>query len=164
MKVIDQSLISDLSNKALLNERKRENYNIHDDLNDNIHRFFNAMEPGTYVRPHRHDEDDKWELFVIVRGKVLAIEFDDSGQIKSKHTLESSSNIIAIEIPERTWHTLACLEAGTVLFEVKKGPYSPTSDKDFADWAPKEGDVNTQVFLDWFCTGAVGSKPPGNDI
>ena len=33
---------------------------------------------------------------------------------------------------------MIALEEDTVLLEIKKGPYQPRYDKDFAVWAPKE--------------------------
>ena len=39
------------------------------------------------------------------------------------------------------------LEPDTVVFEVKPGPYQPTSDKDFAPWAPAEGGPDAPAYL-----------------
>ena len=35
-----------------------------------------------------------------------------------------------IHIPANQWHTLDVLESGSVLFEVKDGPYTPLDEKD----------------------------------
>jgi hypothetical protein len=35
----------------------------------------------------------------------------------------------------------------SVLFEVKKGPFEPSLAKEFAPWAPKEGDKNANSYL-----------------
>jgi hypothetical protein len=35
----------------------------------------------------------------------------------------------------------------TVIFEVKKGPYNPETDKKFASWSPEEGSPDVKKFL-----------------
>ena len=39
--------------------RLRLNHNFHDDLADPINRMLNALEPGTYLQPHKHENPDK---------------------------------------------------------------------------------------------------------
>jgi cupin fold WbuC family metalloprotein len=52
------------------------------------------------------------------------------------------------EIPVRTWHTLIVLEDGSVVYEVKDGPYSPVDDKNFAPWAPEEGSSECHAYME----------------
>lgn len=160
MKIIAEEMLRALSTEAAASARLRRNLNLHPVLEDPVQRFCNAMEPGTYVRPHRHREMDKWELFLALSGSVVVLSFDDTGKVIQRVELSARGPILGIEIPENTWHTLVSLEAGTVLFECKRGPYSPLTDKDFASWAPAEGDAETTVFVDWFCKAAVGNLPP----
>jgi hypothetical protein len=35
----------------------------------------------------------------------------------------------------------------SILFEVKKGPFEPSLAKEFAPWAPKEGDKKANSYL-----------------
>ncbi|MDX1812085.1 MAG: WbuC family cupin fold metalloprotein [Gammaproteobacteria bacterium] len=160
MKIVSHDFIQSLSSKAFTSERRRANFNLHETLDDSVQRFFNAMEPDTYVRPHRHDGDEKWELFIVIRGKACAVTFDENGVIQERQILDCHSENIAIEIPARAWHTIVSLEPGTIMFECKRGPYTPVSDKDFASWAPQEGEADVVKFLDWFQTGAIGELPP----
>lgn len=142
MKTITKLTLDNLSNQAMLSERGRKNLNYHDELSDPLQRLLNAMEPGTYIQPHKHEGPDKRELFIILRGKALVITFKENGVIDEHILLSSSSEDYGIEIPARTWHTVIVLKENTVLFEVKDGPYEKISDKNFAPWAPKEGDVD----------------------
>ena len=68
---------------------------------------------------------------------------------------------MAIEVPAGTWHTVVVLEPGTVLFEFKQGPYAPLSDKDFARWAPAEGDPGAAAMLQRFEDAAPGRRLGG---
>lgn len=160
MKLINQKTIDDLISEAGNSPRKRINTNLHPTLDDTIQRFFNVMLPGTYVRPHRHIDDDRWELFVIVRGEAMVVTFNDKGEIAERHCLNPNSANIAIEIPGNTWHTIAATQANTVMFECKTGPYIKLSDKDFASWAPNENNPNKNKFIEWYIQGMVASSPP----
>ena len=104
--------------------------------------MLNAMEPDTYFQPHKHENPDKAEVFFVLRGKILIVEFDEKGNIIDYIVLDSKEGNYGVEIPPRTYHTIISLEEGTVAYEVKDGPYNPIDDKNFASWAPKEGDNN----------------------
>jgi len=43
--------------------------------------LFNAIEPGSYIRPHRHASDPREELLIAVRGLVALVTFDDQGAV-----------------------------------------------------------------------------------
>ena len=66
MKQIDAALLNSLSAKAKESPRKRAHFNLHPELNDPVQRLCIAMEPNTYVRPHRHSDPESWELLMIL--------------------------------------------------------------------------------------------------
>lgn len=144
IKITDQ-LINDVSNKAKISKRKRCNYNFHNS-NDNIQRFINAIEPETYLRPHKHENPDKVEIFIILKGRVLVIEFDNNGNIVDYIILDSEKGEKGVEILPKTWHSFICMEEGSALYEIKEGPYVKETDKIFAKWAPEEGTKEAQKF------------------
>ena len=69
MKLLDNATLTELLATAAASPRRRANHNIHPLLEGPVQRFFNAMQPGTYVRPHRHSTPPRWELFVVLRGR-----------------------------------------------------------------------------------------------
>lgn len=146
MITITQKEVQNLSSLAKTSPRLRKNKNYHPELSDTLQRLLNAMEPNTYVQPHKHENPDKREIFVILSGKALIVEFDEVGNIIEHVILDSNSGTYAVEIPARSWHTVLSLEEGTVVFEFKDGPYNATDDKNFATWAPKEGDADCQTY------------------
>ncbi len=160
MKIIDRDTLSNLSAEASARPRRRANWNLHPTLDDPIQRFFNALEPGTYVRPHRHDEAHRWECFFAVRGAATVVTFSDDGILRDRVVIvgDGDGGNLGVEIPPRTWHSLACLQPGTILLELKPGPYEPMTDKDFAKWAPAEGNAPCAAFERWFREGALGSR------
>jgi len=139
---IDQTFTDALLEKAAKSERRRTNYNFHKELSDPLHRMLNIMNTDTYVCPHKHINPDKREAFILLKGKALAIEFDDNGQIKDYIVLDKEIYSHGCEIGIRNWHTIICLEDSTIIYEVKDGPYDQATDKVFATWTPKEGDDN----------------------
>ncbi|MBM3436837.1 MAG: cupin fold metalloprotein, WbuC family, partial [Bacteroidetes bacterium] len=48
---------------------------------------------------------------------------------------------------ERKYHTIICLEPDSVIYELKDGPYDPADDKNFAPWAPKEGEPGCEEYM-----------------
>lgn len=143
---IDKPLLDEISQKAANSDRMRTNYNFHTEASDPIQRMLNAMEPGTYVRPHKHMEPVKREAFVILRGRILFIEFDDTGKISDHFILDANTGNYGLEISPAKYHSLISLEKGSVLFEIKDGPYDASSDKIFAPWSPEETLENGKIF------------------
>ena len=147
MKLLNNQLIENVASQAKKSPRKRMNLNFHETLDANVQRMLNAIEPDSYIQPHKHENPDKFEAFFILRGKALVIEFDDTGKITEYHTLSTSSDNWGIEIAPKKWHCLVSLEPGTVIYEIKDGPYSALNDKNFATWAPKEGSPDCGKYI-----------------
>lgn len=152
--------IAGLVGEARNAPRKRKNLNLHTTLNDPIQRLLNALEPGTYVRPHRHNTPGKWEFFAILRGRAQVLTFDDAGTVLERHELSPMGPVQAVEIAAGTWHTLVASETGTVLLEVKPGPYTPAAPEDFAPWASPEGSVEAVALERWLHLAPLGSRAP----
>lgn len=151
--------VAELLRASRKSPRRRANTNFHPQLFDPIQRFFNCLQPGSYVRPHRHGPH-RFELFVLLSGKAGILTFEDNGNV-CEQLLLATDAALAVEIPGGVTHTVLALEEDTLLFEVKPGPYEELTDKDFAPWAPPEGDPACPWFLtQWerlFQAGAPGN-------
>jgi cupin fold WbuC family metalloprotein len=145
VQLLDAGLIGALIERARASPRMRINHNFHSSMEDNPHRFLNVMIRGTYIAPHRHQDPPKSESFLILEGEVAFFIFDDTGAISSTHVLGRET--LGIDIPPGLWHTLVVLSPYAVCYEVKPGPYSATNDKDFAPWAPREGEAGVGAYL-----------------
>jgi cupin fold WbuC family metalloprotein len=159
LRTLSQQDLSELSVIAQNSPRHRKNLNIHTSLEAPVQRLFNAMEPETYVRPHRHDRENGWELMLCMRGRFAILLFDDVARVIARIEL-SDQGSLAVEIPPKTWHSVVSLDPGTVMFEVKEGPYTPVDDKDFATWAPCEAASSAKAFLEWLRMAQVGDQAP----
>ena len=160
MKQIDGPLLDSLTQKAKDSPRKRAHHNLHPELNDPVQRLCVSIEPGTYIRPHRHASPDTFEVFLLLRGSAVFLVFDDDGRVLERLELSPGGPVIAVEIPPKTWHTLASLESGTVFFEVKQGPYVQPAQHNVAFWSPAEGDVGALSFESWYRKAQAGDVPP----
>lgn len=123
MEIIGRELLDKVSSEAKESPRLRMNYNFHQSLEDKCHRFLNAVEPGTEVPIHRHPTKD--ETFVLLRGKVKVSTYDDEGNVKEEVILCLEDGKYGVDIKKNVWHSLESLESGSVIFEVKEGPFVP---------------------------------------
>lgn len=144
---ITEDLLNSVTQKAKESERKRANYNFHKSYAESMQRFLNAVEPNTYAHPHKHTDPDKTEIFLILRGRVLVLEFNDKGEIVDYIILNFESGNKGVEIPPNSWHSIIALEENSVLYEIKGGTFIKETDKVFANWAPEEGTKESKEFI-----------------
>lgn len=133
------------------------NYNFHRH-EEPVQRFLNAVEPGSYVRPHRHLDPPKWEMFVCLRGRGAAVIFDDHGGIVEVHRLDPGQGGHGVEIPAGAWHSIISLASGSVFLEIKEGPFESKHAGVFAPWSPAPDDPAASAFLETIeraCQGGV---------
>lgn len=123
MRIIDRSLLDEVSSEAKASARLRMNYNFHQSLEDKCHRMLNAVEPGSDIPIHRHPDKD--ESFVVLRGKVRSTTYNDDGAVIESVVLSQEDGLYGVDIPKGVWHKLESLESGSVVFECKEGPFVP---------------------------------------
>ena len=119
--VIDKKLLDELSAKAKASERLRCNLDLRNSAEDLSQRMLNALEPGTILPIHRHKETS--ETCVCIRGHIEEYFYDDNGNLTE--TIDMVPGGVVLNIEKGQWHSLKCLESGTVLLEAKDGAYRP---------------------------------------
>jgi cupin fold WbuC family metalloprotein len=109
----------------------------------------NVLLRGTYVTPHRHIDPPKPEAFLVLTGAIKIVLFDDVGQPEAVHRLTAPGTGPAwgIDLDPGIWHTILAESDTAVCYEVKPGPYTAASDKDFAPWAPRENQPGWREYL-----------------
>jgi cupin fold WbuC family metalloprotein len=146
VQLIDEALLEATLARARTAPRGRINHNFHPDMASNPHRFLNAWTRGSYAAPHRHLQVPKPESFVVLRGELALFIFDDQGRVTERHVL-GRNGVVGLDLAPGLWHTVAALSETAICFEVKAGPYDVATDKEFAPWAPREGDENAAEYL-----------------
>lgn len=147
--IIDQATLDRISLQAKQSPRRRKNFNFHESENARSHRLLNAIEPGTYIPPHRHLDPHKDESMLMVRGRMGALFFDADGNVTQQVVLGAGGAAVGINIPHGVFHSLVALEPGTVFFESKAGPYAMLTADERAPWAPQEGAPEAGAYLAW---------------
>jgi cupin fold WbuC family metalloprotein len=127
--------------------RKRIIYPVQRNQESEVQRLLNFMQPGTYVRPHRHPMPHATESIVVLQGKLRFFTFDAYGKRLSDDFVSLGPLNGMIDIEPGVWHSFLVLEKDTIIFECKKGPYDSETDKEFAEWAPEEGSADSQEWM-----------------
>jgi cupin fold WbuC family metalloprotein len=147
VRLVDAALLDAVTGEARALPRRRKNRNLHASESEPSHRLLNAVEPESYIPPHRHLDPNKDETFVVLRGRFGLVIFDEAGGIAGTYTLEAAGACVAADIQHGTYHTLLALAPGSVFLEAKGGPYAPLVDAERAAWAPAEGSPETSAYL-----------------
>lgn len=161
MHIVDRTFMDKLTEDAKAAPRKRAHFNFHKSLDESIHRLCIGVEPGTYVRPHRHFAANNWELFTVLRGKIVVLIFDEDGVVNKRVEMTAGGDTCSIEIPADTRHVFASLESGSVVLEVKSGPYMRPSEDDWMPGTPNEGEEGYIELEQWYHTAQAGDRIPG---
>jgi len=145
---MDPQLASLALDMARQSSRGRFIFRIHDSLSSELHLMINAVTKGNYVAPHRHEERVKTETFRILEGSAWVVFFGEGGSLK-RTVMISEQGRKTVAIRPNQWHTIVS-DQDFVFLESKRHPeggYNPETDKEFAEWAPKEGDSKSAEYL-----------------
>ena len=125
---ITQELLDELTAQAKASPRLRMNMDLRNSPEDQSQRMLNAIEPGSEVPVHRHRLSS--ETVVCLRGRLVEEYYDEAGRVVDSIELTPGGPVVALNIPAGQWHTVRSLESGTVILEVKDGPYVPLAEED----------------------------------
>lgn len=126
--VIDTNLLDALTAQAKASPRLRMNYDLRNTPDDQSQRMLNALEPGTVMPIHRHRHSS--ETVVVLRGKVKWVYYNDKKEVTDTFIVAPDSDLVGLSVPMGQWHSLECLETGTVIFESKDGAFEPMRPED----------------------------------
>lgn len=126
--VITQALLDKLTEEAKANPRLRQSFDLRNSAEDESQRMLNAIEPGTIMPIHRHMASS--ETVTLLRGRIRWHFYDDAGKETESVLLDANGNVRCINVEKARWHSLECLESGSVLFESKDGKYEPLREEE----------------------------------
>lgn len=129
--VIDEKFLDSLSEQVRSNPRLRQSFDLRTTPNDGLQRMLNALEPGTVMPIHRHRNSS--ETVVLLRGSFRELFYDDDGSLTEDVLVKDGGTNKVLQVEKGRWHSLECLEPGTVIFEAKDGAYEPLKDIDILD-------------------------------
>lgn len=126
--IIDTNLLDALTEQAKASPKLRMNLDLRNMPDDQSQRMLNALEPGTVMPIHRHRNTS--ETIVMLRGKVKWLYYNDKGELTDTILVEAGGNICGLSVPKGQWHSLECLETGSVILECKDGPWEALKEED----------------------------------
>ena len=127
--VIDKKLLDEVSARAKESPRLRQSIDLRNNPDDLSQRMLNALEPGTVMPIHRHKNTS--ETCVCIRGHFEEYFYDEQGNLTD--TIDMIAGGVVLNIEKGQWHSLKCLETGTVLLEAKDGAYAPLEPVDILE-------------------------------
>lgn len=128
MQLIDTELLDKVTEEAKGSPRLRMNFNLHDSLEAPAQRLLNALEPRTKLPIHRHRHTA--ETYIILKGRMRILFYTETGEFIESYELDHAEGRYGVNVPAGQFHTVEPLESGTVIFEVKDGPYTPLTSED----------------------------------
>ncbi len=132
--LVDQTVLDELTARAKESPRLRMNLDLRNSPADGSQRMLNAIEPGTVLPIHRHPTTS--ETVVCLRGHFQEYFYDADGRLTETLDMRPGGNLL--NIPAGQWHNLESFESGTVLLEVKDGPYAPIGPEDILEISPSK--------------------------
>lgn len=124
--IVSNIILEELTEKAKVSPRLRCSLDLRNSPNDQSQRMLNALEPGTVMPIHKHHGSS--ETVIILRGKIRWIFYDENGIETENAVLDANGELRMINVEKDIWHSLDCLESGSVLFESKNGMYQPLTE------------------------------------
>lgn len=121
--IIDKKILDELTEQAKTNPRLRQAIDLRNSPEDGSQRMLNALEPDTIMPIHRHHASS--ETVVILRGRIKWVFYDEKGKETESVILDANGEQRMLNVERDRWHSLVCLESGSVLYESKDGPYHP---------------------------------------
>lgn len=119
--IITKEILDELTAQAKISPRLRCNLDLRNTAEDLSQRMLNALEPGTIMPMHRHKETS--ETCICIRGHFEEYFYDENGNLTD--TIDMVPGGLILNIEKEQWHSLKCLESGTILLEAKDGAYRP---------------------------------------
>lgn len=127
--IIDLNLLNTLTEQAKVSPRLRQNFDLRNTPEDTSQRMLNAIEPGSLMPVHRHQNTS--ETVVILRGRLVEDFYEESGKTCVESIeLTPEGPVCALVVPIGQWHTVRALESGTIIMEAKDGRYEPLGPED----------------------------------
>ena len=144
---ITQALLDNLIAQAKASPRLRMNQDLRNGPEDQSQRMLNAIEPGSKLPIHRHRHSS--ETVVCLRGRLVWEFYDELDRICTEAVeLRPNGPVVALNIPIGQWHTVKALESGSVILEMKDGPYEPIGPEDILHGAEPDLPTRLREFIE----------------
>jgi len=140
---VSNDRLLELIEQSRTSTRRRAAYSPHSQDYQGMQLLVNAIQPDSYIPPHKHPSQEIW---IPLKGRINFVIFDENGKLMDVQVL-NERNAIFLECPENTYHTGIAAEPDSIFGNLNPGPYSPL-DKIPAIWAPSESNSDFPKYLE----------------
>jgi len=146
---VDKKVIERLIEESKIKPKKRAVHIVRSFKDEGLPSImFSVLQPETYIHPHMHPSEKGKQILIAIKGKMIAIIFDEQGNI-TKHMILNPDEISYLEIPSRIFHTVVVLKPDTVLCELYMDNHQNHEEyKRCASWAPEELSMGYKQYLE----------------
>ena len=140
IQLINKELLKELHEKAAVNERLRQDFDLRTTPEDGSQRMLNVLEVGTKVAIHRHLKTS--ESVICLEGCLDWVFYEElpnldaggpvhNGEVAADESCFKETarfrvcpreKVYGIQVPKGTWHSIEVHEPSTI-FEAKDGAY-----------------------------------------
>ncbi len=123
--VFDKEFLEKLLAEATISPRLRQNFDLRNGASDTSQRMMNALQPGTEVPIHRHE--DTAETVICLQGRLEEVIYEEvEGEFREveRHLLCPAEGLYGLQVPQGAWHKVIVYEP-SIIFEAKDGAYVP---------------------------------------
>jgi len=160
---LNEELIRYGCKAAEQSRRKRIMFPVQRSQDDEVQRLINFLQPGSYIRPHKHPGKHASETVIVHQGAIYFHVFDEAGKMVDHFLVKAGTTQCMVDIVPGVWHNFIILEKDTVVIEFKKGPYDAQMDKTFAAWAPEvDTEAAATLLKSWMST--FNKQPPSTSM
>ncbi|MEM9848367.1 MAG: WbuC family cupin fold metalloprotein, partial [Bacteroidota bacterium] len=107
--IIHTAQMEQLILAARQSPRKRMILPFHKSDDALLHRMFNAIQPGSYIPPHRHFRSQKAESIILLRGAIAYFTFSEKGEVTGIYHLKAGSPQFGMDTEPTIFHTFIAL-------------------------------------------------------
>src|SRR3712207_349027 len=95
---LTRALVDAAAAYARESPRRRVIQPFHKTEDEPLHRMLNAIQPGSYARPHRHLDPPKAEAWVMLRGAGAFFTFEDDGRVRDCLRVSAGGDLFGVDL------------------------------------------------------------------
>lgn len=144
---VDRDMLQTVQNRAREVSIRRARVCCHERTTDSPQEMLICLEPGSYIRPHRHH--GRAESGLALEGVADAVFFDDNGNITETWPMGPMGSGLRFfyRIQQPVFHCLVVRNEPFIFHEVSTGPFEPDG-TEYSPWSADAADADaTAAYL-----------------
>lgn len=141
---LNSAMVDWLIEECQRSEKKRARICFHESDEARVHEMIVAVSKESFIRPHKHIA--KTESFLMLRGEMELISFNENAQVGNIINL-TSSGFFYVKVNCDDYHSVKVKSECAVFMETTSGPFC-TDSTIFSDLFPVDDNIGRQWLED----------------